>query len=83
MTEFLGLCYSCRDQLHYQFNGHTPGWDSLQVQQEYISKYVALKLPVIKCYNCEARVRYLEDENGVWHELRQQRTLTFKLREAK
>lgn len=70
MKEVDGLCFSCRDQLEFQFHGQTSEYDPNGVAADYIDAYRKLGSPTIKCEQCGRSVKYEKQIlNSRWREI--------------
>lgn len=70
MSEIDGLCFSCRDQMEFQFYGQTLEYDPNGVATDYLDEYRKQGAPTIKCELCSRKVRYEKQIlNGRWKEI--------------
>lgn len=63
------LCFSCRDQAEFTFNGQTLEYDPNQVSKDYIKEYVIMGLPMLSCQLCNRTVQYRQQADGKWKEI--------------
>lgn len=69
MKEISGACFSCSDQLEFQFHGQTETYNPIGLSREYIDMYMQLGKPIINCHECLRRIRYEKQIDGKWREI--------------
>lgn len=62
-------CYSCYDQMMFQFYGQTRGYDPNAQSRLYIQRYVLGDYTQITCELCDRTVSYVQQPDLKWKEV--------------